>query len=219
MRIIIVGCGRVGAALAVRLTTEDHDVRVIDRDPKARRLLPAVFGGQFSVGNGYSRAALQAAGVQESDAFIAVTSGDNTNIVAARTAKEVYRVPIVIARIYDPGRAAIYRDLGIPTVSSVQWAVRRIHQMLVHRHLNAEQSFGSGDTLLVRSPLPDFLTGRPLGALEADGDIRLVEVTRAGRSFIPTGTTTAEPHDLVTFAVAAGALTRLRRNLDRELGT
>lgn len=219
MRTVIVGCGRVGSALAARLAAEDHEVRVIDRSPKARRLLPATFAGAFLVGNGYNRNVLNAAGVHEADAFIAVTSGDNSNIVSARTAKDVFKVPIVIARIYDPRRADIYRELGIPTVSSVRWAVERTYQILLHRHLTPEQTFGNGETLLLRTQLPPYLTGRPLSQLEVDGDIRLVEVTRGGRSLIPTHATRAEPDDLVTFAVAAHALGRLRAFLDRELGT
>lgn len=219
MRVIIVGCGRVGSMLAARLAIEGHDVRVVDRDPKARRLLPANFAGQFHVGNGYSRTVLREAGIDHADAFIAVTSGDNSNIVAARSAKEVYRVPAVVARIYDPRRADIYRELGIPTVASVRWTVGQIYQALLHRHLTPEQSFGSGETLLVRSALPAYLTGRPLSEFDVDGEVRVVEVTRTGHSLIPTRTTTAQRDDLVTFAVAAGALGKLRAFLDRELGT
>ena len=219
MRAIIIGCGRVGSALATRLAVDGHDVRVVDRNPKARRLLPKNFTGQFRAGNGYSRGILRTAGIEQADAFIAVTSGDNSNIVAARTAKEYYHVPIVIARIYDPRRADIYRELGIPTVASVRWTVERIHQMLEHRHLTPEQTFGNGETLLVRSQLPPYLAGRPLADLDLDGEIRVVEVTRGGRSLIPTHGAKAEPDDLVTFAVAATALGRLRAFLDRELGT
>jgi len=219
MRIIIMGCGRVGSALAVQLTAEGHDVRVIDRHPKSRRLLPASFTGQFHVGNGYNRAVLGAAGIEQADAFIAVTSGDNSNIVAARTARETYRVPIVIARIYDPRRADIYRELGIPTVASVRWTVYQIHQMLLHRHLTPELTFGNGETLLVRSQLPAYLTGRRLSEFEVDGEIRVVELTRGGRSLLPAHGTVAEPDDLVTFAVGATALGRLRGFLDKELGT
>jgi trk system potassium uptake protein len=219
MRVVIVGCGRVGTALAVRLAVEGHDVRVVDRDLKARRLLPANFNGQFHIGNGYSRAVLGEAGIDHADAFIAVTSGDNSNIVAARTAKEQYRVPVVIARIYDPRRADIYRELGIPTVASVRWTVGQIYQMLLHRNLTPDQSFGSGETLLVRSALPAYLTGRLLSEFDVDGEVRVVEVTRQGHSLIPTRMTAAERDDLVTFAVAAGALCKLRAFLDRELGT
>ncbi len=219
MKVIVIGCGRVGSLLAIRLTSEGHDVRVVDRNPKSRQLLPANFAGSWHPGNGYNRTVLEGAGVREVEAFVAVTSGDNSNIVAARTAKDVYRVPLVVARIYEPRRADIYRQLGIPTVASVVWTVGQIHQMLLHRHLQPELTFGNGETLLVRSVLPDYLTGRPVHDLEVHAEIRVVEVTRAGRSFIPEPATIVAPGDLVTFAVASTALTRLRSFLNKELGT
>lgn len=219
MRVIVIGCGRVGSALATQLVAEGHDVRVIDRNPKTRRLLPRTFPDTFHSGNGYNRTVLETAGIAHADAFAAVTSGDNTNIVSARIAKEVYRVPIVVARIYDPRRADIYRGLGIPTIASVRWTVTQIHQMLLHRHLSPELTFGNGETLLMRTQLPAYLTGRRLSELEVDGEIRIVEVTRGGRSRLPADGSSAEPDDLVTFAVAATALTRLRTFLNRELGT
>ncbi|MER6532946.1 potassium channel family protein [Streptomyces sp. 900105755] len=219
MRAIVVGCGRVGATLATQLVTEGHDVRVIDQEPEAARLLPTGFPGAFLVGSGFSRPVLEEAGVGHADALVAVTARDNGNIVSARTAKETYRVPIVLARIHDPGRAELCRELGIPAVSSVRWAVSRIHQMLLHRHLTPELVFGNGETLLVRSELPGHLTGRRPTELDVDGEIRVVEITRAGRSLLPAHGVLAEPGDLVTFAVAATALARLRGFLDKELGT
>lgn len=219
MRVIIAGCGRAGSRLAVALVAEGHDVRLIDLSPRARKLLPDGFPGQFHEGNGYSRAVLEATGIQHADAFVAVTSGDNSNIVSARTAKETYRVPVVLARIYDPRSADIYRDLGIPTIASVRWTVHEIHRMLLHRHLTPEITFGNGETVLVRSLLPAYLTGRRLTEFDVDGEIRVVEVTRAGRSRVPAHDTPAESGDLVTFAVAATALGRLRAFLDKELGT
>jgi trk system potassium uptake protein TrkA len=219
MKVIVVGCGRVGSTLAAQLCADGHEVCVVDREPRSRRLMPASYTGQFHTGNGYSREVLNAAGIGHADAFVAVTSGDNSNIVAARVAREFYRVPAVIARIYDPRRADIYRELGIPTVASVRWTVERIHQMLAHRHLAPERTFGNGETILVRSAPPAWLTGRPLAELEVDGEVRVVEVTRAGRSRIPTPATPAQDGDVVTFAVASRALGRLRAVLDRELGT
>jgi trk system potassium uptake protein TrkA len=219
MRVVVIGCGRVGSALAVQLAAEHHDVRVVDRNPKARRLLPGDLADRFLEGNGYNRAVLQAAGVEHADALVAVTSGDNSNIVAARTAKETYRVPIVVARIFDPRRADIYTELGIPTIASVRWTVHQIHQMLLHRHLTPELTFGNGETLLVRSGLPAYLSGRRLAEFEVDGEIRVIEVTRGGRSLIPGHAGVAEPEDLVTFAVAAASLGRLRSFLDKDLGT
>jgi trk system potassium uptake protein TrkA len=219
MKAIIMGCGRVGATLADQLSTDGHQVVVLDRDPDAKELLPTTFAGQFLVGNGYNRTLLEEAGIGTADAFVAVTSGDNTNIVGARIAKEDYRVPQVIARIYDPRRADIYHDLGIPTVASVRWTVSRIGQMLRHRYVNPEVAFGNGETLLVRETLPAWLAGRPLHDLDVDGEIRVIAVTRGGHSFLPTNTTPAQPGDAVSFAVAATALDRLRSFLGKELGS
>jgi len=219
MKVIIMGCGRVGSTLAARFAVDDHDVCVVDRDPHARTLLPQSFAGDFVVGNGYHRSVLEEAGVGQADAFVAVTSGDNSNIVGARTAKEVYRVPLVVARIYDPRRADIYRELGIPTVASVRWTVNQISQMLVHRYLTPQLSLGNGETLLVQEPVPDYLAGRPATEFDVDGEIRAVEVTRLGRSKVAGHATILAAGDRITFAVAAHSLDRLRGFLLKELGT
>ncbi|WP_030546986.1 TrkA family potassium uptake protein [Streptomyces albus] len=219
MRVIIAGCGRTGSTLAAQLAAEGHDVRIIDPLPAARRLLPAGFSGAFHTGSGFGRPALEAAGIEHADAFVALTSGDNRNLVAARTAKETYRVPMVVARIHDPRRKELYRAFGIPTVAGVRWTVQQIHRTLLHRHLDPELTFGNGETLLVRSELPGYLTGRRLAEFDVDGEIRVVEVTRGGHSLVPAHNTAAEPSDIVTFAVAATALGTLRGFLGKELGT
>jgi trk system potassium uptake protein TrkA len=219
MRLIVMGCGRVGSTLAAQFAVDGHDVRVVDRNPKARRLLPANFTGQFHVGNGYNKRVLEVAGIVHADAYVAVSSGDNSNIVGARTAKEVYRVPQVIARIYDPRRAEIYRNLGIPTVASVRWTANEIRRMLQHPYLTPEYAFGNGEALLVREPIPDYLAGRAIVEFDADGEVRTVEVTRLGRSFLAHPGFLLEPGDLVTFAVTPAALGRLRGFLRKELGT
>lgn len=216
MHIIIVGCGRVGTELAVRLDNEGHSVCVIDKNPKAKLRLPKSFRGQFIAGIGFDWEVLEAANIQEADAFISVTSGDNSNIVAARTAREEYQVPKVVARIYDPRRADIYRDLGITTVASVRWAVNAIHQRLFHKDLAPELTFGNGETVLVRSGLPGYLSGRTVGEFEVDGDILVVELTRGGRSMIPSHSTPVETDDVLTFAVASTSLTRLDSFLNRK---
>jgi trk system potassium uptake protein TrkA len=125
----------------------------------------------------------------------------------------------VLARIYDPRRADSYLELGIPTIATVRSTVHQIHQMLLNRHLTPELSFGNGETLLVRSQLPGYLAGRRLAEFDVDGEIRVVEVTRGGRSFVPAHSALAEDGDLVTFTVAATALGRLRGFLGKELGT
>jgi trk system potassium uptake protein TrkA len=218
MDTIIMGCGRVGSGLAARLEAEGHGVVVIDKNPKARYMLPRAFGGRFLAGVGFHRRVLEEAGIATAEAFIAVTNGDNSNIVAARTAREVYRVPKVVARIYDPRRADIYRDLGITTVASVRWTVQQIHQLLFHRDLEPERTFGNGETLLVRFGVPGYLAGRLARELNVEGEIQVVEVTRGGRSIIPSPASPLQAEDLLTFVVTAESLGRLQGFLGKEFG-
>ena len=126
MRVVIMGCGRVGSSLAAGLERQGHEVAVIDRDAKAFRRLPEGFSGKTIQGVGFDRDLLRQAGIEDAGALAAVTSGDNSNIMVARTAREVFGLERVIARIYDPRRAAIYERLGIPTIATVQWTTDRV---------------------------------------------------------------------------------------------
>ena len=219
MHIVIMGCGRVGSSLAHRVDAEGHSVCVIDKRPREDlRYLTQGFGGLVLQGSGFSRATLTQANIAQADAFIAVTSGDNSNIVGARVARDHYRVPKVVARIYDPRRADIYRDLGIPTVATVRWTTNQIHQLVFHRDLEPQSHFGNGETMLVRSGVPTYLEGRPFTEFNVEGEIQVVEVTRGGRSMIPGAATTVEHGDSVSFTVAATALGRLRSFLNKEFG-
>src|ERR671937_3259749 len=132
MKVVIMGCGRVGAELTVELGKAGHDVAIIDKRKEAFDRLPPGFEAQTVVGVGFDRETLEEAGIKEAEAFIAVSSGDNSNIVSARVAREHYHVPKVIARIYDPMRAEIYERLNIPTVATTRWAASRIHFLLFH---------------------------------------------------------------------------------------
>src|SRR5512146_1322379 len=121
MHVIIVGCGRVGASAAASLNREGHSVVIVDRDARAFRLLPRTFAGRQLQGMGYDRSILEEADIERADGLVAVTSGDNTNIIVARVGKEVYRVPDVVARIFDPQRAEIYRRYGVTTFAPTAW--------------------------------------------------------------------------------------------------
>jgi len=219
MHIVIMGCGRVGSSLAHRMDAEGHSVCVIDKRPREDlRYLTHGFGGRVLQGNGFSRATLIDANIVQADVFVAVTSGDNSNIVGARVARDHYRVPKVVARIYDPRRADIYRDLGIPTVATVRWTSNQIHQLVFHRDLEPQSHFGNGESMLVRSGVPAYLEGRPFAEFNVEGEIQVVEVTRGGRSMIPGGAATIEHGDSVSFAVASTAIDRLRSFLNEEVG-
>src|SRR5438552_8696228 len=138
------GCGRVGAALTVELAKAGHSVAIIDKRPEAFDRLPPGFQAKTIVGLGFDREVLEEAGIKEADAFVAVSNGDNSNIVSARIAREHYHVPKVIARIYDPRRAEIYERLNIPTIASVAWSVSQIEFLLFHGREQLKEAFGGG---------------------------------------------------------------------------
>ncbi len=219
VRVLIAGCGRVGSTLATQLAAERHDVQVIDERTGARQALPPAFPGHFHQGDGTNDQVLRSAGIEHADGFVAATSDDTANLAMTRSAKQVHRVPIVVARLNDPSQTDTYVGLGIHTVAGAHWTVFQMHQMLLHRHLTPELTFGNGETLLIRSQPPRYLAGRRITAFEVDGEIRVVEVTRTGRSHIPSVDMAIQPGDLITFAVAATALHHLQGFLDRQLGT
>jgi len=210
MQVVIMGCGRTGSALAIRFDAEGDQVTVMDPDDAAEGRLPAGFRGRFLAGNGVTPAVLEAAGIAHAEAFVALTPNDSANIVAARVARDTFRVPRVIARLHDPAHAPVYSEFGITTVGSVQSTVNRIVQLLHHRTLEPHQTFGNGDTLLVRSEVPGYLTGRRVAEFNVPGEIGVVELSRAGHSRIPELSTPLEAGDMLSFIVAAGSLGRLR---------
>jgi trk/ktr system potassium uptake protein len=209
VHIVIMGCGRVGAALTVELAKAGHSVSIIDKREEAFDKLPPGFEAKTIVGLGFDREVLEDAGIKEAGAFVAVSNGDNSNIVSARIAREHYHVPKVIARIYDPRRADIYERLAIPTVASVRWAASRIKYLLFHGKEEIKESF-AGDTLLhIQREVPDHLTGKPVSSVEENGQIRVVGVDRGGRGFIPVEGSTFQEGDVAHFVMTAEAVDRL----------
>jgi trk system potassium uptake protein TrkA len=211
---VIMGCGRTGSALAARFAAEGDQVTVMDTDEAAASRLPAGFAGRFLTGNGVTPAVLEAAGIAHAEAFVALTPNDSANIVAARVARDVFRVPRILARLHDPAHAPVYTEFGIGTVGSVQTTVNRVVQLLHHRALAPHQTFGNGETLLVRSGIPGYLTGRQVCEFNVPGEIGVVELSRSGHSRIPEISTPLENGDVVSFIVAAGSLSRLQSFLD-----
>ena len=210
MNVLVVGCGRTGSTLAARLAAGGDEVAVLDVDPAARGALPRDFGGRFVTGSALHRPALEAAGIAAAEAVVALTSSDSLNVVVASVARDRYRVPRVSGRLTDSTHVALCRDLGLPMVVAVRMAVDRLYRMVHHSWLDPAHSFGNGESLLVRAPIPDYLEGRMVTDFAVPGEIGVVEVTRAGHSSIPVGTTRLEKGDLVSFVVASRSLTRLR---------
>jgi trk/ktr system potassium uptake protein len=206
MRVILMGCGRVGVELTVQLAKAGHDVTIIDKRPEAFERMPPGFKARTMVGLGFDRATLEEAGIKEADAFIAVSSGDNSNIVSARVAREEYHVPNVIARIYDPRRAEIYERLNIPTVASVRWTARQIMLMIFHAREELKESLAGGDLFRMRVAIPPHLVGTGVNALCAEGQILVAGVDRGGSGFIPGPGSTFQDGDIAHVIVHRDAL-------------
>jgi len=218
MRIIIMGGGRVGSQVSRLLEAEGHEVTVIDCDGQARTRLGPEFKGKIVRGLGFERHVLIQAGIEQADAFAAASPSDNVNIVAARIARNVFNVPRVVARLYDPRRAEIYRRLGLVTISSTVWGAERIRELLTHSDLDAVHVFGNGEVSLVAIEAPPQLIGRTLNILTVPGEIMPVAVTRDGQAFIPTLGTVVRSGDRLHLAVLSAAMDRLEAMLGLGAG-
>ncbi len=216
VHVVICGCGRVGSGLARTLEAEGHSVAIIDRFRKSFRRLPADFKGLTVIGSGFDRDVLSEARIEEADAFAAVTSGDNSNILAARIARETYGVERVVARIYDPQRAQVYQRLGIPTVATVTWTVDQVRSWLLPEEFTPRWRDASGSLLLIDRVLPEHFAGRKLATLEAQGKVRLIAVTRAGVPRLDTAALVGQDGDLLHLIVLKDELPALEQLLSAD---
>ena len=195
------GCGRVGSTLAVDLEKSGHTVAVIDQNREAFRRLGANFNGRTVAGVGFDRDTLLEAGIEKADAFAAVSNGDNSNILAARVARETFGVKNVVARIYDPGRAEIYQRLGIPTVATVLWTTDQIMRRLTPDGTKSEWRDATGTILLVEVSLHKDWYGESILLIEKNTKARVAFVTRLGEAVLPDEHTDLQEGDLVHLLV------------------
>lgn len=206
MHVVIMGCGRVGSALARSLEARDHSVAVIDRDAAAFRRLSADFGGRTVTGIGFDRDTLVEAGVERAHAFAAVSSGDNSNIIAARVARETFGIDNVVARIYDARRAAVYQKLGIPTVATVRWTADQVIRRLLPEGGETEWRDPSGKVALAEIAVGPRWVGHRLTRLEESAEVRVALLTRLGEGTLPTPDTVVQEGDLIHAVLASDRL-------------
>ena len=196
MHAIIVGCGRVGSTVARELATDGHDVVVIDRKSAAFRRLGESFNGRTITGVGFDRDVLLSAGITADSAVMAVTNGDNSNILITRVAREMFGVHNVVARIYDPKRAAIYERLGISTVATVAWASSRVLQLVLPKHGAVCWTDPTSSTILVERKIPAAAAGRSIDQLSGNG-ARIVLLTRMGEARQPKSGDLTQDNDTI----------------------
>jgi trk system potassium uptake protein len=216
MKIIIVGCGRVGAELARRLSLDQHQVSVIDREPEAFERLGSAFRGDRVIGMALDRRVLVEAGAERADAAAAVTGADEVNAVVARALSQQFEVPRVVARMHDPAAAELYRSLGVSTVVPAVWEVGRLAELLVLVDVAAIAAIGSGEVDLIEAVMPPLLDDSEVRELEVSGLIRAAAITRTGHTFVPEPATRLRTGDVVALAVAGGGAERLETLLGRR---
>ncbi|MDQ6649646.1 MAG: TrkA family potassium uptake protein [Actinomycetota bacterium] len=197
MHIVIMGCGRVGSTLAHSLVQQGHSVAIVDRDANAFRKLGADFPAQQVTGVGFDRDTLQEAGIDKAGAFAAVSSGDNSNVISARVARETFGVENVVARIYDPRRAEVYQRLGIPTVATVRWTVDQMIRRLLPGGAETEWRDPSGKVVLAEVDVHQGWVGERLSKLESAAGARVAFLTRLGEAVLPTSSTVFQDGDLL----------------------
>jgi trk system potassium uptake protein TrkA len=185
VHIVIMGCGRVGSSLALQLVRREQSVAVVDQDPLAFRRLGDDFAGTTIKGVGFDRETLIAAGVEEADAFAAVSSGDNSNIIAARVARETFGVERVVARIYDPKRAEVYERLGIPTVATVPWTASRLLKSVLGDRTAEAWRDPSGAVAMLHVTPDEGWVGHTVTDFESASGSRVGLVTRFGVGQLP----------------------------------
>jgi trk system potassium uptake protein TrkA len=197
VHIVIMGCGRVGSTLARTLEKQGHSVAVVDQDPTAFRRLGSDFTGRRVTGVGFDQDTLREAGIEEAGAFAAVSSGDNSNIIAARVARENFGVENVAARIYDPRRAEVYQRLGIPTVATVRWTADQMLRRLLPAGAEPHWQDPSGAVQLAEVPFAPAWIGHRVSKLEQEAEVRVAFVTRLGQGILPTSDMVLQEGDLV----------------------
>lgn len=218
MHVIVVGCGRVGSSVARNLAVSGHDVVVIDRKAEAFRRLGEDFTGKTLIGVGFDRDLLSAAGITEESAVAAVTSGDNSNILIARVAKETFGASHVVARIYDPRRASIYERLGIATVATVAWTSERVLRHLLSTGTTPDWIDPSAKFTMVERRVPADTAGTSIASLESTTSGRVTLLHRFGETSIPAPTTLLQEDDQLHVVIAAGKTDLLDEHLQRPEG-
>ena len=215
MHVIIAGCGRVGSELATNLERLGHSVAVVDKNPKAFDRLRADFAGKKIVGFVFDREALEEAGIKEADAFASVTSGDNSNILSARVAREHYRISQVVARIYDPRRAQIYQRLGIQTVATVRWTTDQMLRFLLPEDVPVEFTVDNGEVVITALQAPAEIVGKMALDMDLEGRRRVVAVSRFGVPRVPDKELAIQDGDILHISTVRGDAADLAEELKK----
>lgn len=215
MRFIIVGCGRTGSLLAQSLSRKGQTVAVIDKDESAFSRLGPGFRGRTYEGLAFDHDVLVRAGIREAHGLAALTNDEAANLIVCRIAKQFFHVPQVVARLYEPERAALYKSMDVATVSSVTWRVLRIEQLLCQPTLSIVGTLGNGEVQIVEVQATEGLIGRTVREFVHPGQTTDVAVLHGGIASLPTMDTPLEEGDRLRLAVVSEYLDQFQAWLEQ----
>ena len=210
MNVMIIGCGRVGSQLALLLSQEGHNVTIIDKKPDSFKSLGGTFNGITATGTGFDEVLLKELGIDKQDAFVSVTSGDNTNLMASQIAKKMFKVPRVIARVYDPKRADIYRKLGLDIISGTMLVAAMIRDKVIENRFTG-YLVETGELGVIEIMIGDELKGKRSAELSIPDEFRIIVVERKKRVIIPDPDTRLESGDKVIGVVRTTSLKEVKK--------
>ena len=213
MKVIVVGCGKMGSGLALELIQKGHTVTVVGSSAEEFALLGTAFTGETIVGVAFDKQILEQAGIERTDAIVACTKSDETNALIGRISRNTYRVPRVISRLYDPRKAEIYRSLGIQTISATEWGVRHAIELLSYDQLDVVSALGNGDVEVIRVEATSLLVGKKIADLSVVGEFHVIAVSRQNQTFLPTLGTQLQKGDVVYLSVLGTSQKKLKHML------
>ncbi len=197
MKVVIIGCGRVGAELAARMESRGHHVSVVDEQAASFTNLPPQFQGRMVEGEALNQDVLERAGIQQADAFAAVTDADSINAVVGHIAREVYHVPQVVVRNHDPRWLPIHQAFGLQVVSPTSWGAQRVEDLLYHGGMRSVFSAGNGEVEIYEVVVPAAWNGKRVSDLMPQGLCVAATITRSGRAILPECDAVLETGDVL----------------------
>jgi len=213
MYVIVVGCGRHGAELALRLSQKQHTVVVLESEEKEFSNLSPSFTGRQVAGEPLDRDVLHRAGIERADGLAAVTRSDSLNAALAHVARTVYHVPHVVSRNFHPRWRPLHEAFGLEVVSSTDWGVQRMEELLYHQEMHTVFSAGNGEVEVYEVMIDAAWHGHTVGELVPEGEAVAAAVTRGGRSFLPTADTCLETNDTLHVSATLEGIEMLRQRV------
>ncbi|HWQ99017.1 MAG TPA: TrkA family potassium uptake protein [Clostridia bacterium] len=213
MKVIVVGCGKMGSGLAQELVRKGHTVTVVGSSMEEFAMLGKGFKGDTIVGVAFDKQILEQAGIERADAVVACTKSDETNALIGRISRNTYRVPRVISRLYDPRKAEIYRSLGIQTISATEWGVKHAIELLSYDQLDIVAGLGNGGVDIVRVEATELLVGKKIVDVTAAGEFTICALSRQNQTFLPTLGTVIEKGDVLYYNVMVSSVKQFKHVL------